>query len=317
VSGFAPSLNYKAKAVAATADTVWAGGGFTVAIGQAKQRVAAFAATTGQLRPFAAGVDQEVQAITVLPALNKVVLGGRFTTLNGVANRGMGAADATTGAALAWPVNQVVSNAGTNASINSLSNDGTRVYGTGYTFGSGGNFEGTFGADAATGALQWVTAAGATPTARAPVGAVLYSVSHAHDCGMVGASRRATRGRTSGPWPRPPRRPRTVGRTRTAPSPRGAPRRSCTGCRPSTPARTPGRPRGPGRSPAPRSTCCSAGSSPGHGTTQQAWPVRGEGGRAEPVGPIGYDTLRPTLTGVSRGTVRANWTAAWTGTTGS
>jgi hypothetical protein len=313
VSSFVPNLNYKAKAVAATADTVWVGGGFTVANGQAKQRVAAFAAATGQLRPFNASVDAEVQAITVVPALNKVVLGGRFTVLSGVANYGMGAADATTGAALAWPTNQVIRNAGSNASINSLTNDGIRVYGTGYWYGTGGNFEGTFGSNAATGALQWVNGCRGDTYSAAPAGGVLYSVSHAHDCGMVGGNPQTS------PWTyqramASTSAPAADGRLNTYGTFTGRPAAEILHWLPTV----------------------DAGSYTGQ--TQGAWSVAanaqylllgGEFPRVNGIaqqglarfavkeiapnrsGPMGYDTLKPALTGVSRGTVRATWTAAW------
>ena len=258
-------------------------------------------------------MDQEVQAITAVPALNKVVLGGRFTVLSGVANYGMGAVDGTTGAVLAWPVNQVIRNAGSNAAINSLTTDGTRVYGTGYWYGAGGNFEGTFGADAATGALQWVNGCRGDSYSAAPVGPVLYSVSHAHDCGMVAGNPQTS------PWSYQ----RAMAST-TAPAADG---------RVNTYSTFSGR----------RAAeilhwlpTVDAGSYTGQ--TQAAWSVTGSaqyvllGGEFPRVngiaqqglarfavkevapnksGPAGYHTLGPALTGVSRGTVRATWTAAW------
>jgi hypothetical protein len=314
VSGFVPNLNYKARAVAATADTVYVGGGFTTANGTAKQRVAAFAASNGTLRPFNASVDAEIQAITVVPALNKVVLGGRFTVLSGVANYGMGAVDGTTGTALPWPVNQIIRNAGSNAAINSLSNDGVRVYGTGYWFGAGGNFEGTFGADAGTGQLSWVNGCRGDTYSAVPIGPVLYSVSHAHDCGMVQGNPQ-----TTPTWSYQ----RAMAST-TAPAADG---------RVNTYSNFVGR----------RAAeilhwlpTIDAGSYTGQ--TQGAWSTAGTsqylvlGGEFPRIngiaqqglarfavreiapnlsGPMGYDTLKPTLTGVSRGTVRATWTAAW------
>jgi len=70
----------------------------------------------------------------------KVVVGGKFTLLNGADWYGMGAIDATTGANLPWAATSVVRNAGADAAIYSLATDGAQVYGTGYTFGGGGNF---------------------------------------------------------------------------------------------------------------------------------------------------------------------------------
>ncbi len=313
VSGFVPNLNYKARAVAATADTVYVGGGFTTANGTAKQRVAAFAASNGALRPFNASVDAEIQAITVIPALNKVVLGGRFTVVSGVANYGMGAVDGTTGAALPWPVNQIIRDAGTNAAINSLTNDGVRVYGTGYWYGPGGNFEGTFGADVSTGQLSWVNGCRGDTYSAVPIGPVLYSVSHAHDCGMVQGNPQTS------PWTYQKAMAST-----TAPAADG---------RVNTYSNFSGR-----RASEILHWLPTLDSGSYTGQTQAAWSAAGNsqyvvlGGEFPRVngiaeqglarfaireiapnksGPIGYDTLKPTLTGQGRGTVRATWTAAW------
>ena len=54
--------------------------------------------------------------------------------------------DTTTGASLPLPANSVVRTAGSAAGITSLASDGDGFYGGGYTFGGGGNLEGTFGA---------------------------------------------------------------------------------------------------------------------------------------------------------------------------
>ena len=60
---------------------------------------------------------------------------------------GMGSVDAATGAVLPWAANTKIRTAGYNGGITSLSTDGTQVFGTGYAFGSGASFEGTFAAE--------------------------------------------------------------------------------------------------------------------------------------------------------------------------
>ena len=57
--------------------------------------------------------------------------------------------------------------------ITSLSTDGTNIYGTGYAFGTGGNFEGTFSADPTPAPSTTSTTATATPTMPSPAGEVL------------------------------------------------------------------------------------------------------------------------------------------------
>ena len=187
VSTWRPSLNYRARPIVVTADTVYVGGQFTVAANQPRSRVAAFSPVDGTLKPFRADADGEVFALALPPASGRLVLGGRFTTLNGVATYGLGAVAPATGANLPMPANEVVRNGGPNAAIYSLSADARRVYGTGYVFGTGGNFEGTFAASATTGELSWVNGCLGDTYSSVPIGSALYSVGHAHNCGAIGA----------------------------------------------------------------------------------------------------------------------------------
>ncbi|WP_380175221.1 LamG-like jellyroll fold domain-containing protein [Kineococcus sp. DHX-1] len=185
VSGFAPQVDYRARAVVATGSTVYVGGQFSVANKTARSRLAAFSATDGSLLPWAPTADNEVFGL-VAPAGGPVVAAGRFTTLDDEAHYGLGAVDPTTGATVPWAAGDVVRNAGPNAAIYSLATDGTRVYGTGYTYGSGGNLEGSFAADAKTGALQWVTGCKGDVYSVQPLGGVVYTAGHAHDCAAMG-----------------------------------------------------------------------------------------------------------------------------------
>lgn len=186
VTEFKASVNTRVRALAVGDGVLYAGGLFTTSSGQPRGRLAAFSSTTGALLDWAPEADREVLAITVPAGSGKVVIGGRFSTLGGADNYGLGAVSAETGAAIAWPANSVIRNAGSNAAINSLSNDGTQVYGTGYTFGTGGNLENTFATDT-SGKLLWVSGCRGDTYSNAPIGGVLYSVSHSHDCSALGA----------------------------------------------------------------------------------------------------------------------------------
>jgi hypothetical protein len=185
VTTWHPTLNYRARPIVVAGDNVYVGGQFTVANSQPRARVAAFSAATGALLPLRADANDEVFALAYPGASHRLVVGGRFTTVNGSAQYGLAAVDYLTGAVKPMPANQVVRNAGPNAAIYSLSSDRTRVYGTGYSFGTGGNFEGTFQADAATGQLGWVNGCLGDTYSAFPVGPVLYSVSHAHNCAAI------------------------------------------------------------------------------------------------------------------------------------
>ncbi|MEW1957297.1 PKD domain-containing protein [Kineococcus sp. NPDC059986] len=185
VDSFAPSLDYRARAVVQVGDTVYVGGQFGSANKTARTRLAAFNAADGSLTSWAPAADGEVFAL-VAPQGARLVAAGRFQELAGQDHYGMGALDLTTGAALPWAATDVVRNAGPDAAIYSLATAGSRVYGTGYHYGAGGNLEGSFSADATTGKLVWVTGCKGDTYSVQPIGDVVYTVGHAHDCSAMG-----------------------------------------------------------------------------------------------------------------------------------
>jgi len=60
------------------------------------------------------------------------------------------------------------------------------IYGGGYNFGDG-FFEGRFAADPSTGKIIWVDDCHGDTYSTLPIGQVLYSTSHAHDCSVAGS----------------------------------------------------------------------------------------------------------------------------------
>ncbi|MHA7264220.1 PKD domain-containing protein, partial [Arthrobacter sp. TMN-37] len=189
INSFKPTPNSRVDAIVATADAVYFGGWFSAVGSTPRPRLAAVDAGTGALRiwnPKAAGGD--VWAMVISPDRTQIVVGGSFTTLNGSSNPGYGlaAVDTTAGALTPWAVNGLIRNGGLNAAITGLSTDGTNVYGTGYVFGSGGNFEGMFSANWAGGTLKWLEDCHGDTYSVAPIGEVIYTVGHAHYCGNIG-----------------------------------------------------------------------------------------------------------------------------------
>ena len=116
----------------------------------------------------------------------KVIVGGAFSKIGVTPALGLAALDAVSGEFRPWEVAGIVQNSGTSAAIQSLASDSTAVYGTGYVFGPGGNLEGTFSADAATGAVNWIEDRHGDTYGAFPVNDVVYTVSHAHYCGNIG-----------------------------------------------------------------------------------------------------------------------------------
>lgn len=184
---FAPSVGSSVAALAVSPSTVYAGGKFFSAGGQSRRRLAAFSASNGAVLPWAPTADDNnVSAMVMAPDDSHVIVGGKFTTLDGVSATGMGSLDATSGAVLPWKINQLVRDGGDKCGITNLSVDGDQVYGGGFAFGCG-NFEGTFAANAGDGTTSWVNDCHGDTYSTYPVGQVLYSVSHAHSCQWIGA----------------------------------------------------------------------------------------------------------------------------------
>jgi PKD repeat protein len=192
LENFKPNLNGSVRAISISGDgnTVYAGGMFTSAGGNARNKLAKFAAGTGALDPLwtPSADDGRVQALVVSPAGDKVVVGGRFSTMNGgVSARGTGAVStAGTGVILPWLANQkIIAGRDSQCGTTSLSTDGTNVYGSQFSFGCG-NFEGVWAADPTTGALVFANDCHGDTYDTFPIDGVVYSVSHAHDCQWMG-----------------------------------------------------------------------------------------------------------------------------------
>lgn len=182
ISSFKPSLDARANAVVATNDTVYVGGSFSTVNGMARARLAAVRAVDGAPTTWTASADQRVDALVIADQGKKVIAGGAFSTMNGATALGLAAIDPASGATVPWAAGQTVQSYGTGAAINSLSTDGTNVYGTSYNFYGTGNLEGTFAAKADTGEISWVEDCRGDTYGAFAQGEAVYTVSHAHQC---------------------------------------------------------------------------------------------------------------------------------------
>lgn len=184
-TAFRPSLNSHVRALTATNSTVYVGGSFSTGNGVARIRLAAFAASNGTLTSWAPKADDNiVTALVVTPDQSEVVIGGRFTTLSGIKAYGLGAAKAVTGAVVPYAANAQIRDYTDNGGIESLATDGQQVYGAGFAYNAG-NFEGTFGLSPDTGAINFVNDCHGDTYSVFPVGRVLYSAGHAHNCQWI------------------------------------------------------------------------------------------------------------------------------------
>ena len=191
VSSFHPNLNNRVRALAASGPTstgtLFMGGGYGAVDGVTRKSLSAVSTSTGALLPWAPTVDNGwVWSMVLAPDRSRVVVGGSFTSLNGQSAYGMGSLNATTGASMPWAANKTIRDATSTGAITSLRTDGVQIYGSGYAYGAGSSFEGTFAAEPSTGAITLVNDCHGDTYDVLPVGPVLYSVSHVHDCTPVG-----------------------------------------------------------------------------------------------------------------------------------
>jgi hypothetical protein len=186
LTSFHPSFNSTVQAVVAGTSRVYAGGTFTTVNGVARSRLAAFSPTSGALLTWRPVANAAVTAMVLAPGGVSVVAGGRFTTLAGRAAYGMGAVDAATGAARVFRANTLIRDAGTTAAITSLSTNGVYVFGTGYDFGTGGNFEGSFAVRPSDGSIVWIDDCLGDTYSAWPARNVIYMVGHSHNCQSIG-----------------------------------------------------------------------------------------------------------------------------------
>lgn len=186
---WAPRADGQVRGFAFAGDTVYVGGNFRSSGGKPRSELAAWNTTTKAITDWApsAGGDGFVWDMVTSPDSTRVIIGGSFTQLNGAAVYGMASLDVATGEPLPWAATDRIRTAGLNGAISSLSTDGVQVYGTGYAFGTGANFEGSFAADPYTGQIKWVNDCLGDSYASFPQGQVLYTASHRHDCSVIGA----------------------------------------------------------------------------------------------------------------------------------
>jgi hypothetical protein len=115
----------------------------------------------------------------------------------------MGSLDAATGKVMPWAANRVIRDYGPSDGIDTLTTDGTQIYGGGVVAALDGlgNFEGRFAADPLTGKIAWLNDCHGDTYGVLPVGKVLYSVGHTHDCTAIGSfSNPSPLGHAYGPW---------------------------------------------------------------------------------------------------------------------
>lgn len=191
---FKPSVGGSyVNAIAATDNAVYVGGLISAGNGVARKNLMAFT-TTGQLTGWAPTADLQVDAMVRAPGTDKLIVGGRFATVNDVTQRGLAALSLIDGSIQAWTAQNIVKNGASSgpytgkAGIHSLSADGTFVFGTGWVYAPWeiGNLEGVFSAQAGSGDLNFILDCHGDHYSVYSDSNNVYSTSHAHNCQMSG-----------------------------------------------------------------------------------------------------------------------------------
>jgi PKD domain-containing protein/concanavalin A-like lectin/glucanase superfamily protein len=187
-AGFNPSISGPVRGIAPTATTVYFGGNFFGVNGSPRTRLAAVHASNGDNIStwVPTADDDEVMTMAMAPSGTRVIVGGRFQTLNGTPRRGVGALDATTGALATWNSNPTPVRTETNWSYPT---DFHVAGGVLYSADEGQGwhwFDGRWAANPENGDLIWLNNCYGASYGVFATGQVLYSVSHAHDCTSIG-----------------------------------------------------------------------------------------------------------------------------------
>lgn len=181
------------NAIAVTGSAVYVGGLIGAGNGVVRKGFAAFN-TSGVLLGWAPTSDLQVDAMVLTPQKDKLIVGGRFSTINGVSQRGLGALDLSTGNLLPWQAPNVIKN-GYNTSSSSgkagiwgLAADQNAIYGTGWVYASTtvGNLEGSFAADPGSGNIRWMADCHGDHYGVYSDGTTVYTTGHEHACESAG-----------------------------------------------------------------------------------------------------------------------------------
>ncbi len=185
---FKPSVSGRIYSVFPTEDGVYIGGGVSKAGGQPRSHLAAFDFPSGNLRSWAPTIVKGqsvangfggVRSLVVTDDRTRVIVGGGFDQVNGMAVHGLAAVDATGGANAPWQDNLIP----WKTAITSLTLKNGKLYTTGDALGS--LAEGVIAFDPATGSELWTDGCRGASHSMQEIRGVIYAGSHSHDCGAT------------------------------------------------------------------------------------------------------------------------------------
>lgn len=207
LKGFDGTSN-SVMALAATNERVYVGGGFSKAAGQSRSNLAAYLANGKLDTKWKADVTgprgSRVAALTVASKQNNLIIAGAFTQIAGSTYLSSGAVKLDTAKKVKWasqsssyPIRMQISKPApgkeltySSMGFTSASYDGKQAYLTAFSYLQGatgsGTFEGRAAVNPSNGAILWRNACKGDSYDAVPVGGILYSVGHPHECSAIG-----------------------------------------------------------------------------------------------------------------------------------
>lgn len=178
------------NSIVATNDVVYVGGLISAGNGVTRKNLMAFD-SAGKLLAWAPTTDMQVDGMALTPAGDKLIVGGRFTQVNGVAQRGLVALSPSDGSIFSsWIAPTIIKNGATagSAGIYSVTADADSIYATAWSFGgvAAGNLEGSARIDPDTGAIIWLQDCHGDEYSSYSDGTSVFFAGHPHDCQTVG-----------------------------------------------------------------------------------------------------------------------------------
>jgi hypothetical protein len=186
VTTFRPAVSSRVRALGVTADRVYIGGAFTSVDGTARQHITAVDLTGKAVAGFNASTDFDIWGMAPSSDGSRVVVGGRFGKLSGVARMGLGTVMAADGSAGPWDPTVGTMVVSSSDAVTDVAVDGPTAFASGFSYTPGvKRFEGRLAADVNTGKLVWHDRCFGDTQAVAVAGGVVYGATHSHDCGYL------------------------------------------------------------------------------------------------------------------------------------
>ncbi|HEX9623252.1 MAG TPA: LamG domain-containing protein [Streptosporangiaceae bacterium] len=171
-------------AVSPDGSELYIGGNFGKVDGQTRNRVGAVTtAGSGTIEPWAPLVNGSVTSVAVAPDDSRVLIGGYFSSFNGVTQQAIGSTNPVDGSSEPWalPPKFVPNQSGCVSDVKDIIISGSTAYVAGEGTG-GGCFDGDFAVNVSDGSLVWQNDCLGATQSLAIVNGMLYKGSHAHDC---------------------------------------------------------------------------------------------------------------------------------------